>query len=223
MKIEKVNVTEQVVSYLKEHIQNGDWKVGEKIPSENKLTEELGVSRASVSAAIGQLLGTGVLESVHGKGTFLVDNDLDTIMASENAITAQDCMDVRKVLEFRSILEPETCAMAASNRTPELLRKLEETLSEMKACGPEERERFVAADMRFHELLAGASGNTLLEKSLHKVFEETQKNHQQMNTLFGSESGIYHHGRILESVREGDAEEAGRRMREHLRSAMERL
>lgn len=44
MKIKRVNVTSQVVDYLKKNIESGNWTVGEKIPSENQMTEELGVS-----------------------------------------------------------------------------------------------------------------------------------------------------------------------------------
>ena len=67
MKAERINVTESVLQYLTGHIQSGQWAVGSKIPSENQLTERLGVSRASVRVAIQQLIGVGVLESVHGK------------------------------------------------------------------------------------------------------------------------------------------------------------
>ena len=42
MRIRNVSVTSQVVDYLKENIESGDWAVGEKIPSENQMVEELG-------------------------------------------------------------------------------------------------------------------------------------------------------------------------------------
>lgn len=75
--IQKMNVTEQVVAYYKQQILNGAWKIGEKIPSENQLCEELGVSRASIRSAIKELTGYGILESIHGKGTFLIGDFLD--------------------------------------------------------------------------------------------------------------------------------------------------
>ena len=220
MKIERTKVTEQIVSYLKEQIQTGTWKVGEKIPSEHQLMEALGVSRASIRAAIGQLVGNGVLESRHGKGTYLLT---DRPEGEEGNITAADCRDVEKVLEFRRILEPEGCFLAAKRGDGSLSEDLEKIFQTMKECGEEERDRFVEADLAFHERIARASGNLLLEKTLHKVFEETLKNHRQMNKLFGSSSGLYHHGRILESLREGRGEEAEERMREHLQSALDKL
>ena len=73
MVIIKSNITQQVVQFIKKNIDNGNWRIGEKIPSENKLAESLGVSRASVRMAIQQFIAIGVLESVHGKGTFVTD------------------------------------------------------------------------------------------------------------------------------------------------------
>ena len=63
MKIIHKNVTEQLVAYFIQKIESGEWVVGEKIPSENRLTAELGVSRASVRQAVSQLAGVGVFET----------------------------------------------------------------------------------------------------------------------------------------------------------------
>ena len=52
MRIKTVNITDQVVEYLKENIEAGKWKVGEKIPSENQMVGELGVSRSSIRSAL---------------------------------------------------------------------------------------------------------------------------------------------------------------------------
>lgn len=106
MKAERINVTESVLQYLTGHIQSGQWAVGSKIPSENQLTERLGVSRASVRVAIQQLIGVGVLESVHGKGTFLRDDRVETLLTGASQITPADCADIRAVLQFWRILEP---------------------------------------------------------------------------------------------------------------------
>ena len=41
MKIKTVNITDQVVEYLKENIESGKWNIGEKIPSENQMVWNL--------------------------------------------------------------------------------------------------------------------------------------------------------------------------------------
>ena len=47
--ITRVNIAEKVFEQLRDQILQGTWKEGEKLPSEQELTETLGVSRQSVS------------------------------------------------------------------------------------------------------------------------------------------------------------------------------
>lgn len=216
------NITEQVVQYFKENINSGNWKVGEKIPSESQLTEILGVSRASVRTAIRQLVGLGILESKHGKGTYLLDDHTDELTGSDMKITADDCKDIEKVLEFRRIVESEACYLAAEHTSPELVERLQKYLDDMvKSVG--NKDGFVESDIMFHEEISKAADNMLLEKSLLKVFEETKKSHDQMNEIFGYKDGIYYHQLILKAIENGDAKKARKLMRDHLQNALERL
>lgn len=222
MMITHSDVTGQIVEYFKENILSGGWKVGEKIPSENQLTATLGVSRASVRTAIRQLVGIGVLESVHGKGTFLVDDQINDSASGDNKITAEDCKDMLKVLEFRRIVESEACYLAAQEVSPQLLEELQKCLDHMVE-NKDEKEKFVAADVKFHKEICGASGNPLLEKSMNKVFEETKRNHRQMNDIFGYQDGIYYHTLILNAMKNGSADQAREYMYEHLQNGINRL
>lgn len=220
--ITHTDVTGQIVEYFKENILSGEWEVGKKIPSENQLTVTLGVSRASVRTAIRQLVGIGVLESVHGKGTFLVDDQVNDSAGGDNKITAEDCKNMQKVLEFRRIVESEACYLAAKHATPKLLDDLQKYLDHMME-NKDEKEKFVTADVKFHKEICGASENPLLEKSMNKVFEETRKNYRQMNDVFGYRDGIYYHTLILNAIKNGNAEQAREYMYEHLQNGINRL
>lgn len=222
MEIIHADITSQIVQYFKDNITSGEWEVGKKIPSENQLTQMLGVSRASVRTAIQQLVGIGVLESIHGKGTYLKDDQVEDSIGSVNKITAEDCKDIEKVLEFRRIVESEACFMAACHKSRELCAELKKWLEKMNE-NIGRKEAFVLADVNFHKAVCKASGNPLLEKSLYKVFEETRKNHCQMNEIFGYEDGIYYHTLILKSIEEEDAKMARQYMYEHLQNAIDRL
>lgn len=222
MSISHSNVTEQIVRYFKENIISGEWQVGERIPSENQLTETLGVSRASIRTAIQQLVGIGVLESRHGKGTFLMDDQVDELAAGEGKITAQDCMNTQKVLEFRRIVESEACYLAARYATDELIERLEECLNLMTA-NKEDKETFITADIRFHEIICSASQNPLLEKSMIKVFEEARKDQGRTYEVCGYKDGIYYHRLILKAIKEYDAVRARESMFDHLQMGIDKL
>lgn len=216
------NLTDQIVQYFKENITSGEWKVGEKIPSENQLTETLGVSRASIRTAIQQLVGSGVLESRQGKGTFLMEDQIDELAANEGRITAQDCKNTQKVLEFRRIVESEACYLATRYATDELIQELEDCLNLM-ASNKENKEVFITADIRFHEIICSASQNPLMEKSMSKVFEEARKDQGRTYELFGFKDGIYYHRLILKGIRDGDAKRARESMFEHLQMGIDKL
>lgn len=220
--IKKVNVTDQVVQYLKDNIEAGNWKVGEKIPSENQMTSALGVSRSSVRTALQHMIGIGVLESIHGKGTYLINSQVENWEEADNKITSEDCKNIEKVLEFRKILEPDACRLAVERGNEGVISELEKYLNQMIRYEGD-RERFVNADLKFHEVICRASDNQLLSKSLHKVFMETKKNHNQMNELFGYHTGIECHTQILQAFKEKDAQKAYDAMWNHMSQAMQRI
>lgn len=62
---------EQVSNYLEIMIEKGTLQPGSKIPSEQELCELFDTSRITVRRAIKELSDRGVLEAIHGKGTFV--------------------------------------------------------------------------------------------------------------------------------------------------------
>ena len=69
--IEKLNLSDIIASEIKDRIINNIWKVGDKIPSENKLCEEFEVNRLTIRLAINKLNALGVLETKTGEGTYV--------------------------------------------------------------------------------------------------------------------------------------------------------
>lgn len=65
----------QVKEVVLAEIKNGVWKTGDKLPTERELSEQLKVSRNTVSQAYQELEAEGVITSVQGRGTFVCDRD----------------------------------------------------------------------------------------------------------------------------------------------------
>ncbi len=61
----------QVKEILRRGILRGDWKPGELMPTEEAFCNRLGVSRVTVSRALGDLVTEGLIVRVQGKGTFV--------------------------------------------------------------------------------------------------------------------------------------------------------
>lgn len=218
--ITKRNITQQVVEYFIKKIEDESWSVGDKIPSENELTNELGVSRSSIRAAIQQFVGIGAMESVHGKGTFLRSNDLASFGIGTHNTKHYDVIDMNTLLEFRLILETDSCYYATKRATEKNIENLRVYLSKMKESVGDPKE-FVRYDMLFHEEIVRATGNPLLERALKQVFTQKKESFQIINDAFGYKDGIYYHTLLLKAIEAKDASRAKRIMKSHLQKAID--
>lgn len=222
--IEKNSVTQQVIDFIKENIKAGKWQMGEKIPSENELTRALGVSRVSVRMALQQFIGLGILKTFQGKGTFVTSQNLAGFSKTALRLSGGDYNNMRKMFEFRLIIEPETCRLAAERAQEESIARLKNLLDIMKStCMEDDREANVRHDVLFHEEIASATGNAFLENSLRDVLHETMEIHKEISRYFGYKNGIYYHSLILQAIEARNSVKARRLMFEHMQGAIEIL
>lgn len=217
--IKTPGLTEQVTDYLKSQILEGRWVPGNKIDSENKLTQELGISRASVRSGIKQLEAIGILECRQGKGTFVRAIPAKNISQKLNQLY-QENKDMHDLLEYRMIVESESCRLAAERMTEYDLSELENIYNRMIAEYLKKEKRssntFAETDFGFHKCIYRATGNTLILESLKRISAETEKYQRQFNTDYLSERAVHYHGEILKAFRERDGERASDQMRKHL-------
>lgn len=66
-----VTLYEQLCNAIKEKIQTGEYKPGDRIPSEEQLAKMYGISRITVRSGIEHLVKENLLVKKHGKGTFV--------------------------------------------------------------------------------------------------------------------------------------------------------
>ena len=81
--VKRVPVVQQVVEKIKEYLFSGEVSVGDKLPVEKELCEQLEVGRGTVREAFRMLEATGYVELRPGKGTFAArtsEVELDDIM-----------------------------------------------------------------------------------------------------------------------------------------------
>lgn len=223
--IERQSVIEQINSFLKQEISAGKWKVGEKIPSETVLTKTLGVSRASLRTAIGQFVALGILRPEQGKGCFLMSDNLSAKLGNINGLSAAAYSDIRKVLSFRLLIEPEACYLSSlrtGHDRVELLSKLNAYNQKMR-MSVNNANLFIEADQDFHIAIGYGSGNELIGRALEDLFVNTERSHHQINDLFGFKDGLKFHSLILDALEDGDGRKARKQMQRHLESALVQL
>jgi DNA-binding FadR family transcriptional regulator len=138
--------------------------------------------------------------------------------------------DVLSVLELRISLETEAAWLAASRRTQEQLDELRTVLATMQAHQGERNAESVEADMRFHQLIAQATGNRyfvdILRDLGNAIIPRARLN---TATLSNDEPASYYervnreHDDIFHAIERKDPEAARAAMRTHLSNSRERL
>lgn len=67
----------QLKNIIYEEIRNGNYRVGDAIPTENELSDIFGISRTTVRQAMTEMVREGLLYRVKSKGTFVAEKRLD--------------------------------------------------------------------------------------------------------------------------------------------------
>ncbi|MET7358527.1 FadR/GntR family transcriptional regulator [Streptomyces sp. NPDC005562] len=155
----RTNLVDLVIAQMESLIADGEWRVGEKIPAEPLLVQQLAVGRNTVREAVRALVHTGMLEPRQGDGTYVRAN-------SDFGAAVQRRMrraGVLEAYEVRAGLERDAARYAAERRTDEDLATLRAALEERTlAWESGNTAAFVDADMAFHRTVAEAAHNTVL-------------------------------------------------------------
>lgn len=206
-------VTDGVVDYLTDAISSGQWKPGDRIPSEAQLCTLLGVSRITVRSAIGQLAALGLVQSQQGKGTFVCAPSVSQtipLLPLQNA-------DRLSVFEFRKIIESESAALTAIRASSLDVQALEESIVGMEQASTD--KSVAEYDMVFHALIAQATGNEVIQR-VFQMMQETYNRMFEDNVIHLGKTGVEHHRRILLAIQTRDMSAARQHMLEHLDDTM---
>ena len=149
-----------LVTELSQRILLGKIAPGEKLPSENQIVREHGVSRTVVREAISKLQASGLVVTHHGIGTFVLERGDQTGLR----LKVETVSRVRDIIELRIGLETQAVALAAVRRTEEQLAAMRQALDDYQDLLAND-DSCVEADKRFHMLIAEATGNPYSWKS----------------------------------------------------------
>ena len=176
-----MKVSDRVLQSLRHLIESQQMKVGDRLPAERKLCEQLGVSRYSLREAIQQLTSQGMLVSKVGAGTYLQQLPSSwsqhQIVQPLSELIDEDPAYRFDVQEARIILEGGTAWHAALRATPEDIQHIRDCydqITHFQSLGDDEQA--ARADANFHLAIAEASHNLVLIQVMRGVFDLLQFN-----------------------------------------------
>lgn len=159
--IQRMSITDSVVADIKEMIMSGEYKIGEKLPTEMKLCDQMGVSRTCVREAIQVLQAIGYVEIRPGKGAFVANyqksTDNSSLWYDVEGVKFYDFMEVRMAIETFSV------RLAVERATDKQIRELREIhTSFVEATEKRDMLKMIMLDELFHTKIITFTNNQLL-------------------------------------------------------------
>lgn len=215
--IEKISVVQQAEEGIREYILQDDVKIGDKLPAETYLCEQLQVGRGTVREALRLLQAKGYVQMIPGKGAFVEQKEVSQIglahWFSDNEVELQDILDVRRMIE------PQTAMLAAKKANGKFLLEVDRLLDKSRRAAMEEDwEKLSVYDEQFHAMLFACGGNRLL-MSINEEINRAAKRFR-MRT-FKIKVNVEHllpaHQAIADALKSRDEKAAKEAMEAHLR------
>ncbi|BEP56113.1 FadR/GntR family transcriptional regulator [Variovorax sp. V118] len=217
-----------LVEDLGEKIRSQSLRPGDKLPTESAIMQAYGVSRTVVREALSKLQAGGLVETLHGVGTFVLQprpGGMGGVFRLDPGEIATS-VDVLAVLELRISLETESAGLAASRRTDEQLVAMRQALDafeqNVKVGGDT-----VAPDFAFHLEIAQSTGNPYFADIMRHL--GTTIIPRTRISAIRVQDGSYlsrvnrEHEEIYAAIARRDPESARAAMRIHLTNSRERL
>lgn len=209
---------ELVVQRLRHAIQLGTFAPGERLPPERELAARLGIARVTLREALRVLQGEGYIVTRRGAhGGPVVALPPRHVRAALRERMPQ----LEELIAFRCVIECGAARLAAEHATAAELKAMAGTLEEVRAAP--DPAAFRRADTRFHLLLAQASRNHLLERSVENARGQMFGATDALPFTVVADRTADEHGEILIAIRRRQPEAAARRMTAHLLSALAQL
>jgi GntR family transcriptional repressor for pyruvate dehydrogenase complex len=206
---------ELVADRLLAHISSRRLQPGDPLPVERELVQVFAVGRSSVREALRMLESKGVITS-RGNGSFAVAPFRNPLDHSLDFLLSVDEADHSELFAVRRILEGEAAALAATRHRAGELEAMEAALTDMRS-GLGAEEQFIAADLRFHLLVAEATRNRLLVHLMHAIRALLQRSLSSAWRIPGSpEQAVEMHELVLGAIRDRRPEDARQLMQEHV-------
>ena len=215
--IRQFRISEEVLSQLKESILLGEFKSGEKLPSERELTEEFQVSRGAIREAIRILEITGFVALRQGPtgGAFVTDLSFDHVGNAFLDLFLANKVSIPELANVRLFVEPEVARLAALNATEEDRQRLTEA-QEGEFISVSTTTARIIQFQRVHHVIAESCQNHFYEaisKSMlrltFEVVEAVDPDHEALHM-----PGEHKH--IIDAIINANAEAARAAMQTHM-------
>ena len=215
------SLVDDLVDGLLTEILDGKLQPDSALPPEADIAAAYGVSRLTVREALKALRAQNILYVKAGRGTFVNPTDnwtgLDAIFKAASHGNGAEQVSLG-LIEIRRMVETGAAALAATRYTPEHAERMRECIADMKRFHESgDLDRFVEADIGFHDAVLKASGNPFVRAlfaQLGQLLNMTRRETSAVRVI--QEHAIDYHQRVLDGILSGDSERSRQAMDAHM-------
>ena len=221
----KISAVDATVNYIKAQIEEGKLKPGDQLPSERTLQTNLGVSRYTLREALAKLNALGIIESAHGKGSFIArEMSLSSLGNVFLPLFAnQDMKGVIDFFEARMIIESEAVVLCAERRSEDDLKRLHTIIEKSKGEFDDPRQ-FGELDFQFHREISLITGNVFIQRMMDCLNDYVKRYLLSIAVSPANRKGAYNtHLRIFEYIKKKDTRRVREITRKHLSRSLHLL
>lgn len=205
-----------VIDQVKQQIIAGVLRPGDRLPSEQELASQFGVSRPTVRESLRALTSMSIIETRHGEGSFVASLKLDELIQPLSFVMQVDDDAISHLFEVRSFIEAGSARLAATHASESDIEELNE-LATSYLDNVEDLEKCVQLDMAFHRRIATASENPLLGSFLDSIVSlSTTSRRRTGGDISVRRVAAHDHTLIVAAIAEGDPDKAADAMLCHL-------
>lgn len=216
--VKRISATDETFRALHDMIIGGQLKPGDKLPPQDRLAQQFGVSRNTVREAINKLMVMGLLTVKQGVGTLINFSSASGYMAALSDHLLLQPSTVREFLEARVIIEMATVRLSVLRADQNVLAALNSNVQKQEeAITRGDIPAFVHLDVEFHTGLAEASGNKVLVQFLGAVNDLLRNFIREVSNLpHATRNALQFHTDILNAIRARDIQSAESSIMDHL-------
>ena len=221
MKLEQIkspSAPERVVKQFLNNLETGEMQPGQKLPTQDQLSDLFGVSRSSVREAMNALAMMGYLEITQGRGSFIKKEMPNNRVSDAHLDDFFEKANIFNLMEIRNVLECYAVEKASSVASEENIASLKKPVKRLENSRDDLRE-FLLADLEFHNAI-GESAK--LPEIGHLVKGVHRTMNKKLPVIFSASrkekiaKSIDTAKNTLQYIISGEGRQAARCMRNHL-------
>ncbi len=213
---------DKIIRQIRDLITSGQLKAGDRLPSERKLSEKLGVGRTHLRDALRKLEFYGILKTLPQSGTVVAGMGLPALEGLITDMLGLQGNDFKSLVETRVILETNIAQLAAENRSDQDIIEIKKALDAHRSRIIKDEDA-VEEDLLFHLKIAEASKNSVLNSLMLIITPDIMQYFKKHNVCGEgrAELAVKQHEELLQHIVDKNSIKAGESIREHLKDISE--